>query len=137
MRKVGILAVAAASLIIGCGGAGDTSNLPSLYVGDWTGTWTSVDANDTGAIALTVTSNGSFSGTIATKTDSGTISGVIDKHGSMNAIGTFTNSPNMVITGAVTLNNGDITSNFTYTVNGVKYGGSFDCTPNTGGTTGG
>lgn len=138
MRKVGILAIVAAGLIIGCGGAGDTGKLPSLYVGSWTGTWTSPDANDSGAIDFTVANDGSVTGTIANKTASGTLGGLIDKNGKLTAVGSFASGNNMVIGGAVTMSSGRLSSNFNYVSMGIQYGGSFDCGSGSGtGTTGG
>ena len=123
-----------AGLVIGCGGAGDTSHLSSQYQGSWSGTWNSSDANEGGAIALVITSDGSFTGTIANKFGSGTLGGQIDKNGHLTGVGSFTAGSNMIIGGAVTMSSGRISSNFSYVVNGIQYGGSFDC--GAGSTTG-
>jgi hypothetical protein len=138
MRKYALVALLA-GLVVGCGGAGDTSHLSSLYQGSWSGNWNSSDANDGGAIGLVVTSDGSFTGTIATKFASGTLGGRIDKSGRLTGVGSFTTGSNMIIGGAVTMSSGRISSNFTYVVNGVQYGGSFDCGAGggTGSTSGG
>ena len=144
MRKYGLVAILA-GLVVGCGGAGDTSHLSSLYQGSWSGAWSSSDANDGGALTLIVTADGSFTGTIANKFTAGTIGGQIDKNGHLTGIGSFTAGGNMIIGGAVTMSSGRLSSNFSYVVNGIQYGGSFDCgagggsTGSTGstGTTGG
>ena len=141
-RQLAVVAILA-GLIVGCGGAGDTGHLTSMYQGAWTGTWNSSDANDGGAIALTITADGSFTGTIANKFTSGTIGGQIDKSGRLTGVGSFTAGNNMIIGGAVTMSSGRISSNFSYVVNGIQYGGSFDCgagaasTGSTGGSTSG
>jgi hypothetical protein len=134
MKKYGIVAILA-GLVIGCGGAGDTSHLSSLYQGSWNGTWRSSDASDGGALSLKVTADGSFSGTIANKFNSGTFGGQIDKSGRLTGIASFAAGGNMIIGGAVTMSSGRISSNFNYVVNGIQYGGSFDCGAG-GGTTG-
>jgi hypothetical protein len=134
MRKYGIVAILAA-LVIGCGGAGDTGHLSSLYQGAWSGNWNSSDASDGGGISLTVTADGSFTGTIANKFASGTFGGHIDKTGRLTAIASFASGGNMIIGGAVTMSSGRLSSNFSYVVNGIQYGGSFDCGAG-GGTTG-
>lgn len=133
MKKYGLVAILA-GLVVGCGGAGDTSHLSSLYQGAWTGSWNSSDANDGGAIAMTVTSDGSFTGTIATRFNSGSIGGQIDKDGRLTAIASFTAGGNMIIGGAVTMSSGRISSNFNYNKNGIQYGGSFDCGSGSGST---
>ena len=125
-----------AGLVIGCGGAGDTSHLSSQYQGAWTGTWNSSDANNGGAITLTVTADGSFAGTIATKTASGTFGGQINNSGRLTGVGSFASGSNMLIGGEVVISSGRLSSNFSYTVNGIQYGGSFDCGTG-GGSTGG
>lgn len=126
-RMIGVAAVLAAGLIIGCGGAGDTGHLSSMYQGSWTGSWSSSDANDGGAFSIAVTADGSFTGTITTKFATGTVGGHIDKNGGLTAVASFTAGSNMIIGGAVTMSSGRISSNFSYVVNGVQYGGSFDC----------
>ena len=135
MKKFGVIAVLAGVIIIGCGGAGDTGNLPSLYQGSWSGNWSSPDANDSGAIAFTVAVDGSLTGTIANKSGSGTFGGLINKSGHLTAVGSFASGGNMVIGGMVTMSSGRISSNFNYTQMGIQYGGSFDCGAG-GGTTG-
>lgn len=135
MKKYGIVAILA-GLIVGCGGAGDTSHLSSLYQGSWSGSWNSSDANDSGAISLTVTADGSFTGSIANKFASGTFGGQINKSGRLTAIGSFTSGGNMIVGGAVTMSSGRLSSTFSYTVNGIQYGGSFDCGSASGGSTG-
>ncbi|MEI7984101.1 MAG: hypothetical protein WCI55_00615 [Armatimonadota bacterium] len=134
MKKYGIVAILA-GLIVGCGGAGDTSHLSSLYQGSWSGTWNSSDANDGGAITLVVTADGSFTGSIANKFASGTFGGQINKAGGLTGVGSFTSGGNMIVGGAVTMSSGRISSNFSYLVNGIQYGGSFDCGA-AGGSTG-
>jgi hypothetical protein len=134
MRKYGIVAILA-GLVVGCGGAGDTGNLSSLYQGSWAGNWNSSDANDGGGISLTVTADGSFTGTIATKFSTGTFGGHIDKNGRLTAVSSFASGGNMIVGGAVTMSSGRLSSNFNYVVNGIQYGGSFDCGTG-GGTTG-
>ncbi len=136
MKKLALIPVLAGLFIIGCGGAGDTGKLPSLYLGAWSGNWTSPDANDGGAITLTVATDGSFTGTIASKFGSGGFSGLIDKNGKLTGIGSFTGGANMVIGGMVTMASGRISSNFSYTQMGIQYGGSFDCGAASSGTTG-
>lgn len=126
MKRYGMYVILA-GLIVGCGGAGDTGLLPSLYQGAWTGSWNSSDANDTGAISFTITADGSLSGTISTKAATGTIAGHVDKTGSLTAIASFTAGGNMVIGGKVTMSSGRISSNFNYVTMGIQYGGSFDC----------
>lgn len=134
MYKYGLIAVAAGLLIIGCGGAGDTGNLPSLYQGSWSGTWNSPDANDSGNIAFTVAVDGSLTGTISNKSASGTIGGLINKSGKLTAVASFASGGNMVIGGAVVMSSGRISSNFNYTQMGIQYGGSFDCGTASGST---
>jgi hypothetical protein len=136
MKKYGFIVAILAGLIVGCGGAGDTSHLSSLYQGSWSGSWSSSDANDGGAISLIVTADGSFTGTIATKTASGTLGGQIDKSGHLTGVGGFASGGNMIIGGAVTMSSGRLSSNFSFVKNGIQYGGSFDCGSSTG-TTGG
>jgi hypothetical protein len=135
MKKFYGIGVILAGLVIGCGGAGDTSHLSSMYQGAWTGTWNSSDANDGGAITLTVTADGSYTGTIANKFTTGTLGGQIDKTGRLTGVASFTTGGNMIMGGAVTMSSGRISSNFSYVVNGIQYGGSFDCGPS-GGSTG-
>jgi len=138
MKHFALVALLGA-LIVGCGGAGDTSRLPSLYLGSWSGTWNSSDANDTGAISFTVATDGSMTGSITTKTGTGTLGGLIDKNGNLNAVASFTTGGNnMIIGGAVLMSSGRVSSNFSYVQMGVQYGGSFDCgAGSTTGTTGG
>ena len=134
MKRYALVAILA-GFVVGCGGAGDTSHLTSFYQGAWSGSWNSSDANDSGAINFTVTSDGSFSGSIATKFASGSIGGQIDKDGRVTAIATFSSGGNMIIGGAATISSGRISSNFNFTKNGIQYGGSFDCGKG-GGSTG-
>lgn len=139
MKRYGLVAILA-GLVIGCGGAGDTSHLSSLYQGSWTGTWNSSDANDGGPIALTVTADGSFTGSISNKFATGTFGGQIDNAGRLTGVGSFASGGNMIVGGAVTMSSGRISSNFSYVVNGIQYGGSFDCgagATTTGTTSGG
>ncbi|HLO98855.1 MAG TPA: hypothetical protein VK171_09705 [Fimbriimonas sp.] len=127
MIKRYAIAVGLLAALVGCGGAGDTGRLPSLYQGSWAGNWNSSDAADGGAISFTVSADGSFSGTIATKSTSGSVSGHIDKYGALTGVSSFAGGGNMIMGGAVTMSSGRISSNFNYVVSGIQYGGSFDC----------
>lgn len=127
MKRYAIAVATLAVLVIGCGGAGDTGRLPSLYQGSWSGNWNSSDAADGGPIEFTVTADGSFSGTIETKSAAGTVAGHIDKTGKLTGISSFTGGSNMIMGGQVTMSSGRISSNFNYVVSGIQYGGSFDC----------
>lgn len=132
-----IVAATICAFAIGCGGAGDTGNLPSLYLGSWGGTWTSGDASDSGSISLVVTSDGSVSGTITRKSGSGTVAGLIEKNGKLSAVASFASGGNMVIGGSVQLTAGRLISSFNYVQTGITYSGTFDCGPNaSSGTTG-
>jgi hypothetical protein len=126
MTKQIISTLGLAALLFGCGGAGDTANLPSMYMGSWSGTWDSRDANETGAISLAVTTDGSASGTLADSTGTGQLAGTINKNGRLTAIVSFSTGRNMVITGNVTSNGNRLTSSFNYERGGIQYGGSFD-----------
>jgi hypothetical protein len=121
--------IGVAAVCYGCGGAGDTGRLPSLYQGSWSGTWSSGDANDTGSISFTVTSDGSYSGLIARKSGSGTISGTIDKRGTLSGVAAFATGGNWLMGGTVTTNSNRLISSFSYTTNGIQYGGNFDVSP--------
>lgn len=121
------IAIGLLAALVGCGGAGDTGRLPSLYQGGWTGNWNSSDAADGGPISFTVSADGSFSGTIETKSATGTVSGHIDKYGALTGVSSFTGGGNMIMGGQVTMSSGRISSNFNYVVSGIQYGGSFDC----------
>lgn len=137
LKRNSLVVVLAASLIAvsGCGGAGDTSRLDSIYKGDWSGSWVSSDWNDRGSVSLNVTGDGSFGGSIAgtPKTGSGTFSGQIDKYGKIIGIASFPTGNNWIVGGQMTLNNARISSNFSFTVNGVQYGGAFDAGTSAGG----
>ena len=133
MKQFAMVAILA-GLVVGCGGAGDTSHLSSLYQGAWTGSWSSSDANDGGVISLTITADGSYTGTIATRFKSGTLGGQIDKSGHLTGVASFAAGSNMIMGGAVTISSGRLSSNFNYVVNGIQFGGSFDC--GSGSTTG-
>jgi|LauGreDrversion4_2_1035121.scaffolds.fasta_scaffold640626_1 hypothetical protein len=125
--KRAVIALFGLALLTGCGGAGDTAFLPSLYKGSWTGTWASGDANDNGNISFAVTTDGSLSGTMADKTGAtGNIAGFVNKSGSLTAVTSFAAGGNMVIGGTVTTNGGRLIGSFTYTRLGVNYGGNFD-----------
>jgi hypothetical protein len=140
LKRTSIVVLTAGLLLIsGCGGAGDTSRLDSIYKGGWSGNWVSSDWNDRGTIAITVTGDGSFGGSIAgtAKTGSGTFSGQIDKYGKLIGVASFPTGNNWIVGGQMTLNNARITSNFSFTINGVQYGGAFDAGTTSGGTTGG
>jgi len=142
--KRAVLAGALFSLIAlsGCGGAGDTANLPSLYQGNWGGTWSSGAGRDSGTISLVVLMDGSVSGSIARSSGSGSISGFIQKNGKLNAVASFAAGGNMVMGGNVQLTNGRLVGSFSYVMMGVEYAGFFDCSQgggsgSTGGTGGG
>jgi hypothetical protein len=135
IKRMGLM-LGIATLAYGCGGAGDTGRLPSIYQGSWTGTWSSGDANDNGSISFTVTSDGSFDGTIAKKSGSGTVSGTIDKRGTLSGVAAFSTGGNWLMGGGVTTNSNRLISSFSYTTNGVQYSGNFDVAPG-GGSTGG
>jgi hypothetical protein len=129
MKRVAI-ALFGLALLSGCGGAGDTALLPSLYKGSWAGTWASADANDNGSISFVVTTDGSVSGSMADKSGAtGTIAGFINKSGSLTAVTSFPTGGNMVIGGTVTTNGGRLVGSFSYTRLGVNYGGNFDVGP--------
>jgi hypothetical protein len=132
MKRI-VLMAGIAAVCYGCGGAGDTSLLPSLYQGSWSGTWSSGDANDSGAIAFVVTSDGSFSGTISKKNGSGTVSGKIDKRGSLNGVAAFPTGGNWLMGGAVTTSSNRLISSFSYVTNAIQYSGNFDVAAGTSG----
>lgn len=129
MKRVGIALIGLA-LLSGCGGAGNTSVLPSLYKGNWSGTWASGDANDNGNIAFAVTTDGSLSGTMTDKSGStGNIAGFVNKSGNLTAVTSFAAGGNMVIGGTVTTNGGRLVGSFSFTRLGVNFGGNFDVGP--------
>lgn len=132
--KRAAIALFGLALLSGCGGAGDTALLPSLYLGNWSGTWSSGDANDTGKMSFIVTTDGSLSGTMTDKTGTtGTIAGFINKSGSLTAVTSFAAGGNMVIGGTVTTNGSRLVGSFSYTRLGVNYGGNFDVGPSASG----
>ena len=136
MFKYSVIVVGLAALVVfGCGGAGDTSRLDSMYKGRWSGNWTSSDKNDNGPIAFTVTSDGSLSGSISgPSSGSGTIGGQIDKYGKFTGVASFPTGGNWMISGQTVLNNARLSSNFAFVVNGIQYGGAFDAGFAGGGT---
>jgi hypothetical protein len=131
------LAAGAAVAMIGCGGS-NNGTLPSLYVGSWTGTWSSPTANDGGSITMVVVDDGSISGTIGrTGGVSATLGGVINNTGHFTATTTsFSNGGAFLMNGAVVLNNGALFGSFTYGYLGESYSGSFTTTSQSSGTAG-
>ncbi len=128
--KRAAIALFGLALLSGCGGSGDTSVLPSIYRGSWSGTWGSGDANDNGNIAFAITNDGSLSGSMTDKLGTtGNIAGFVNKSGSLTAVTSFTGGSNMVIGGTVTTNGGRLVGSFSYTRLGVTYGGNFDVGP--------
>jgi len=121
----------------GCGGAGDTANLPSLYQGTWSGNWSSGAGRDSGTISLVVLMDGSVSGTIARSSGSGNVSGFIQKNGKLSAVASFSTGGNMVMGGNVQLTNGRLVGSFSYAMMGIEYAGFFDCSQGGGTGTGG
>jgi hypothetical protein len=132
MKKLTLM-MGIAAVCYGCGGAGDTGRLPSLYQGTWGGTWSSGDANDNGNINLTVTADGSYSGSITKKSGTGSISGTIDKRGALTGVASFPAGGNWLMGGTVTSNSNRLISSFSYTTNGIQYSGNFDVAPGSGG----
>ena len=136
-----VMTAAIFAMTIGCGGAGDTGNLPSLYQGSWGGTWASGSGSDNGNVSLTVSADGSVSGTMTRKVGSGTVAGLIEKNGRISAVSSYAAGGNMVIGGSVQLTAGRLIGSFNYVQTGVSYAGTFDCGPATGsgstGSTGG
>jgi hypothetical protein len=128
--KRAAIALFGLALLSGCGGAGNTSLLPSLYAGNWAGTWDSGDANDNGNMSFVITTDGSLSGSMVDKVGAtGSIAGFVNKSGSLTAVTSFPAGGNMVIGGTVTTNGGRLVGSFSYTRLGVNYGGNFDVGP--------
>lgn len=132
--KRAAIALFGIALLSGCGGSGNTALLPSLYAGNWSGTWASGDANDNGNMSFVVTTDGSLSGTMTDKLGAtGTVAGFVNKSGSLTAVTSFATGGNMVIGGTVTTNGGRLVGSFSYTRLGVNYGGNFDVGPGSSG----
>jgi hypothetical protein len=127
LRNLAIFATAAV-FMAGCGGS-NNSTLPNLYQGDWNGSWVGPLANDGGNITWTITSDGSFSGTM-TRTGglTGNTSGIVSSSGQYTATAGFPSSGNFLMRGAVVLDNGEMEGAFSYSWLGKTYEGNFTMT---------
>jgi len=75
-----------ASVVVGCGGANDSSSPspPSPYAGHWKGTWVDSIGGTTGTLDITVAGGGNVSGSVVNSyidDQAGTVSGVIGNNG--------------------------------------------------------
>ena len=114
--------------IVGCGG-GSTADtaLPSLYMGSWTGTWSSPGLNiDSQAMTLVVLADGSLTGTMARSGTSGTVGGIINKTGNITATASYTASGNYIIGGTATSANGHLVGSLVLSYLGRDYMATFD-----------
>ena len=129
--------VAAAVVLTACGG-GTNRTIPSLYAGAWSGTWNGVESNDGGTMTLTVTSDGSTSGTMTRAGGlGGTLAGVINNTGHLTASVSFPSSGNFVVNGQVVLNVAALDGSFNYSWLGQNYTGSLSLTSQSTTPTGG
>jgi hypothetical protein len=127
--RSGLALSSAALLIAGCGGSNNTSVLPNLYAGSWTGTWAGPLANDGGSVALTVAADGSVAGTMSRSGGlSGTLGGIVNNTGKLTATTNYPSSGNFIISGQVVLNQGSLDGSFNYSWLGTLYQGTFTAT---------
>lgn len=130
-----LLPLLALALLGGCGGGGSDDELrPSLYEGNWSGTWTSATAGDGGSISMVISPDGSLVGSMGRSTGAtGTLVGTVSRAGEWTATAGFGASGNFRISGQLLRADDQLLSNYTYIWLGTTYGGSLTMT---GGGTG-
>lgn len=124
-------AIALVSLvgIFGCGGSDGTADsaLPSLYTGNYTGTWSSPGLNiESQTMTLVVLSDGSLTGTMIRSGNTGTVGGIINKTGRITATTSYAASGNYIIGGTATSANGHLTGSLVISYLGRDYMATFD-----------
>ena len=129
--RITVLAVAVALALTGCGGF--NSDLPNIYAGDWTGTYSDVLRPATGTLDWVISDTGVMTGTITRDSDGevGTFTGTVESSGQFTGTADFTGPLDFAnINGAITQSSTDTTGNFAYTYNGSTTSASFSLTLN-------
>ena len=128
-RKIFALAtiVLANVALVGCGGTSTTGNLPNLYRGAYTGTWTCPSLNLTSqTLTMTIGVDGSFSGTMNRGAEAGTFGGVVNGSGHIVGTTVYTANGNYVIGGTTTKFNGHLVGSLSVSYQGTEYLATFD-----------
>lgn len=132
MLKRFAAAAVACYVLMGCGGAsiGEPEVSP-VYVGDWTGTWTSTSLAQNGTVSVQVAADGGVTGTTtnAITTKDGTIAGRVSGGSKFNGTHTILGSTATALKGTFSERIGGITGSMTQTITGVDHDVTFDLAP--------
>lgn len=77
--------------LAGCGGQAFNNDLPNIYAGDWTGTWTDTARGDNGGFEITINDRGIITGRISRINGEveGNLTGTVSRTGQFTATGDF------------------------------------------------